>query len=66
MDLETRLEVRDSSEKVRQRGHDSVKIEVGVVRSNIRRKRPGPFPRFLARVRRTHVAGVEKATEKCQ
>ena len=61
MNLETRLEVGDNGEEVHQGSHNSVKVEVNVVGSNIRGELLGSISRLLSGVLRTHVTGVEKA-----
>lgn len=61
MNLETRLEVGDNGEEVHQGSHNSVKVEVNVVGSNIRGELLGSISRLLPGVLRTHVTGVEKA-----
>lgn len=63
MNLETRLEVCDDGEKVHQGSHNSVKVEVNVVGSNICGELFGPISRLLSGVLRTHVTGVEKAAD---
>ena len=61
MNLETRLKVGDHGEEVHQGSHNSVKVEVNVVRSNIRGELFGSISRLLSGILRTHVAGVKKA-----
>ena len=61
MDLESRLEVGDNGEQVHQGSHNSVKVEVNVVGSNIRGKLFGTISCLLSGVLRTHVTGVEQA-----
>lgn len=62
MDLELRLEAGDNGEKVRQSGHDGVKIEVHMVRSDVRSKTFGSVSCLFTGILCTHKAGVKDAT----